>query len=131
MSASPLERLPRETLVSFATELLERGDTAFLRVSGELDVTAVDEVRAELRAIPPGVKELVVDLRETSFIDSTGIGVLLEAWNECSVRGLPMSLISGSGQVAQAFATSGLDRVVPTIHGVPVPRFDGLSMRPS
>jgi anti-sigma B factor antagonist len=107
--------------------LLERGDTAFLRICGELDVGSVDAVRAELAAMPAEATELIIDLRETEFIDSTGIGVLLEAWREANAKKLSASLVVGNGQVAQALETAGLDRIMPTIRGVPVPRLDGLS----
>jgi anti-sigma B factor antagonist len=105
--------------------MLLRGDTAFLRVIGELDMGHVDECREQLAKLPQTAKELILDLRETSFIDSTGIGLLLEAWKRTERSELPFSIMVGNGQVAHAIETAGLNRFVPTLPGVPVPKDDG------
>jgi anti-anti-sigma factor len=56
------------------------GDWGVLVVSGEVDLAAAPELRtclAELADV--GVRHLVVDLRRVTFLDSTGVGVLVAA----------------------------------------------------
>jgi anti-sigma B factor antagonist len=56
------------------------GDWGVLLVSGEVDLAAAPELRtclAELADV--GVRHLVVDLRRVTFLDSTGVGVLVAA----------------------------------------------------
>ena len=60
-----------------------------LSVAGEVDVSCADELRAAIDAqIAEGVTgELVVDLAEVPYIDSTGIGVLVGAAHRVSEAG--------------------------------------------
>jgi len=56
------------------------GDWGVLVVSGEVDLAVSSELRtclAELADV--GVRHLVVDLRRVTFLDSTGVGVLVAA----------------------------------------------------
>lgn len=47
-------------------------------VSGEVDVSASPDLRRQLVAlIEGGAHSLVIDLRDTTFIDSSGLGVLV------------------------------------------------------
>jgi len=54
-----------------------------LTLAGELDLAAVEGVRASLtEAYSEGPSRVVIDLRELTFIDSTGISFLLSAVKE-------------------------------------------------
>lgn len=64
----------------------------YVQVSGELDLANVDEFKRHLDGCRDG-ERLVVDATELSFIDSTGLGALVQARNE---RGLDLfTLIPG------------------------------------
>ena len=56
------------------------GDSRVIRVSGEVDVSNKDELNTAITsAQSEGAKEVEVDLSEVSYIDSSGIGVLVAA----------------------------------------------------
>jgi anti-sigma B factor antagonist len=56
------------------------GDSAAIALSGELDLASADELDAAIRsAEEAGTGRVVVDLSGVSFIDSTGLSVLLRA----------------------------------------------------
>lgn len=65
------------------------GENRRLDVTGEVDVSCADELRAAIDAqIAEGVTgELVVDLAGVPYIDSTGIGVLVGAAHRVSEAG--------------------------------------------
>lgn len=65
------------------------GENRRLDVTGEVDVSCADELRAAIDAqISEGVTgELVVDLAGVPYIDSTGIGVLVGAAHRVSEVG--------------------------------------------
>jgi anti-sigma B factor antagonist len=54
----------------------DEGDVAVIVVAGDVDVATAPELRAALRSLPPG-SQVVVDLCETRFMDSSGLAVLL------------------------------------------------------
>lgn len=82
-------------------------ETQLVRVSGELDLyTAPDFERAlQLDGVAGG--RIVVDLRECTFIDSTGLGILVAADRRNGGNGL--AIVAGSMEVLRAFEVSGLD----------------------
>jgi anti-anti-sigma factor len=56
------------------------GDTATLRLSGELDVASAPALREDVsRLVSEGCVHLVFDCDRLDFIDSTGLGVLIGA----------------------------------------------------
>lgn len=65
------------------------GQNRRLSVAGEVDVSCADELRAAIDAqIAAGVPgELVIDLAEVPYIDSTGIGVLVGAAHRVAEAG--------------------------------------------
>jgi len=65
------------------------GEHATVRLTGEFDMSAAFTVEPALeRALAePGVRALTVDLSDLSFIDSTGIGILLRlSTGRCAKR---------------------------------------------
>jgi anti-sigma B factor antagonist len=56
------------------------GDSAFIVLSGELDLSGTDRLEAAIRhAEESDIGRVIVDLTAITFIDSTGLGVLLDA----------------------------------------------------
>jgi anti-sigma B factor antagonist len=76
---------------------------------GELDLATAPVLDAQLRDVrDAGRDELVVDLRGLTFIDSTGVQLLLQ-WGTWAARtGRGFSLIPGSERVQMVFAITGI-----------------------
>lgn len=56
------------------------GDVELARVAGEVDASNVDQLSEKLlAAVPQDARALVLDLSETSYIDSSGIGLIFDA----------------------------------------------------
>jgi anti-anti-sigma factor len=69
------------------------GDVITLRVSGEIDLSNADQFDDELHSILNGTDhQLVLDLHECSFIDSTAIRVLIKIGQEQRERGRTLGL---------------------------------------
>jgi len=83
------------------------GDGTTLTLAGELDLATADIVREKLaEARGHGASRVVVDLRRLTFIDSTGIWLLLSAVKEEEGR---LSFIpSESAAVQRVFAVTGV-----------------------
>ena len=79
-------------------------------LAGELDLYNAEEVRhALLDTLAESPEVLVVDLAEVTFIDSTALGVLIEARSRMSDRG-GFRLAAPGLEVRRALEVSGLDR---------------------
>jgi anti-sigma B factor antagonist len=90
---------------------VDRSDGAVvLSLAGELDLYNAEEVRAALLEACSGEpKVLVVDLEEVRFIDSTALGVLIEARSRMSDRS-GFRLAAPGLETRRALEVSGLDR---------------------
>lgn len=88
------------------------GERAVVRVAGSIDVYAAPTFRERLeRQIHAGNKHLLVDLSGVSFLDSTGLSVLVGRLKHARHEGGRLELICPEGRVRQAFAITGLNKV--------------------
>ena len=88
---------------------------ATVPVDGEFEMARTFTVEPELeRALEqPGLERLTLDLSGTTFIDSTGIGVVLRLANDAESRGVELAIVPGPPEVQRVFATAGLTEVLP------------------
>ena len=74
-------------------ETFKTGDLAFIRLKGSL-TTGISLSSAENRiqqAVAEGTKKLVLDISQVSFVDSSGLGMLVQAFGtathaHCKIR---------------------------------------------
>jgi anti-sigma B factor antagonist len=82
--------------------------------AGELDIPSVGLLNAAVeRACGDGASSVTLDLRELSFIDSTGLAAIVLASRLCDTKGLELSLIPGSPSTQRLFEMTGLLDVLP------------------
>lgn len=87
------------------------GDAVVVAVEGELDLFTAPFLRDEVRdAIKQDGARLVLDLQQLSFMDSSGLSVLIEAWRLATSEGGGVSLAAPQAPVARILRTTGLDR---------------------
>ena len=86
------------------------GSACVVRLGGELDLYNADQVRTALgNACSDPPERVVVDLAEVEFIDSTALGVLIEARTKLGNR--RAFLLAAPGlETRRALEISGLDR---------------------
>jgi anti-sigma B factor antagonist len=97
----------------FDVEVEWRPTALYLRLVGELDLAAMDEFEDAIRQIElQGSDQVVIDLRRLDFIDSSGLGAIIDVWRRSSEDGVNVAVLQGPGQIQRAFEVTGLDRVV-------------------
>lgn len=100
----------------FVTSLDRDGGTATVSLRGEVDVLTVDQVRVALgEALAGAPTEIVVDLSELTFIDSTGLGALVFGFQRARDAGIRYRLARPTPMVRQILMLSGLLEVVELI----------------
>lgn len=88
-------------------------------IAGELDHFAAPQIRRRLDDIlcDPAVTHLVLDLENLTFMDSSGIGVLLGRLRELQARGGTLSVKNMQPPVEKLFRLSGLQQVISIEEG--------------
>ena len=84
------------------------GGVVTVSPAGELDLGTAPALDARLRGVASGSSDVVVDLRNISFIDSAGVHVLLRWAGESARRGRAFRVIPGSERVELVFALTGV-----------------------
>ena len=88
------------------------GDTYVISLVGEVDLYTAPEFKQQLlEVIGQDAKEVVVDFTDTTFIDSTTLGVLVGGVKRLRPEGGQLSLICGDRNIVKIFEITGLDRV--------------------
>jgi anti-sigma B factor antagonist len=97
----------------FAVEIEPARETVRLRPQGELDQATGPELREQVsELLEVGFEQLVIDLRGLSFIDVSGVRLLLGLAQQARCEGWRLSLTQGDDQVGRIFAlTETLDRL--------------------
>jgi len=80
--------------------------------SGILDSTQATSINAQVdEALDTGAKTLLVDLKETTFVDSSGLGTLVSALKRTREKGCQMAVCSINPQVKMLFELTSMDQV--------------------
>ena len=83
-----------------------------ISLAGEVDLYTAPEFKQQLlEVIGQGGKEVVVDFTDTTFIDSTTLGVLVGGVKRLRPNGGQLALICDDRNITKIFEITGLDRV--------------------
>jgi anti-sigma B factor antagonist len=87
-----------------------------ISLSGEVDLYTAPEFKQQLlEVISQDAQTVIVDLTNTTFIDSTTLGVLVGGVKRLRPNGGQLSLVCSDRNITKIFEITGLDRVF-TIH---------------
>jgi anti-sigma B factor antagonist len=97
---------------------IERADgvsSATLDLSGELDISTADRLKQAVGGllVEGGPRELTVDLRRLTFIDSSGLAAMVHASRQCAQHDCRLSVIRGIDSVHSVFELTGLHELLP------------------
>jgi anti-sigma B factor antagonist len=91
-----------------------RDDAYLISLSGEVDLYTAPEFKQQLlEVVGQGGKEVVVDFSDTTFIDSTTLGVLVGGVKRLRPNGGQLSLVCSDRNITKIFEITGLDKVFP------------------
>jgi anti-sigma B factor antagonist len=92
---------------------VEDTDSLLFRLTGELDLTTVDRLRAVVGPACGSGREIMLDLSRLSFCDSTGVGTFVWLHRQATAGGGRLLLAAPRRQVREVLKISGVDRAIP------------------
>ena len=96
----------------FDVDLQRSGDVVIVRPRGELDLATISQLRGALDGLECLV-QLVLDLRGLSFVDSSGLQLLVELNHRAQRDGFELTLIAPEPPVDRALRLCGLYEALP------------------
>jgi anti-anti-sigma factor len=99
--------------MSFHT--IKLGQNLVISLRGDFDALAVGELRPRFEElVEQRDSDIVVDLSEVDFMDSSGIGALVFMFKRLTSKGRKLAIITGSGQPMQMIEYLRINRTVTT-----------------
>jgi anti-anti-sigma factor len=91
----------------------DEGPYRIIAPAGEIDVlTAPAFIEAGLSSVDAGRCRLIIDMHQTSFIDSSGLAAFVLVQKAVAKRGGTLDLVGLVGRVERLFSMAGLDQVI-------------------
>jgi anti-sigma B factor antagonist len=92
----------------------ESGDTAFVNLTGNLDLNTSDELRQELRSLidTTKAKHIIIDVSEVGQVDSTGLSIIVEALRKSRDKQIDLALTGIQGSLKNVLNRTKLDTFV-------------------
>jgi anti-sigma B factor antagonist len=95
---------------SFSCQSGRNGDTAWVQPIGELDLDTAPRLEDELAAVHAhGDPRLVLDLRRLTFMDSTGLRLVIRWHTAARDEGFEFAIVPGSKVVQRVIRLTGMD----------------------
>ena len=86
-------------------------------IGGELDIATVGQFRTSISTLlGTGCRRIVVDLAETTFLDSSGIGALVWAAHRLHAAGGKLTVTNPDDQVTKILRVTGVEKVLLGSH---------------
>jgi anti-sigma B factor antagonist len=95
-------------------ETERRDDVTVLILRGEIDVYTAPRLRQTIvDLVDGGATRLVVDMEKVDFLDSTGLGVLVEGLKRVKNRDGNLSIVATQDKILKIFDITGLNKAFP------------------
>ena len=100
--------------VTLLMSSIRKRDILIVRLEGELDHHHAEEIRESLdkQLEDPSIRNLILDLGNLHFMDSSGIGVFIGRYKTISKRGGQVCITNVNPQLARILEVSGLYRIL-------------------
>lgn len=90
------------------------GDCAVLRIVGEIDIYTAPALRERLvELLVSRVTHVILDTSGVTFLDSSGLGVLVGAQKRMRAHDGSLALVAAQDRIVQLFRLTGLTRLFP------------------
>ncbi|WP_433331522.1 STAS domain-containing protein [Spirillospora sp. CA-294931] len=99
--------------MDFDIQLMNHDRCALVRVRGDIDVVSRTRFEEGLFEAVDAGPSMVVDMRQVTFCDSTGLNAIVAANRRALERGGHIALIALPPRVERVFRVTGIDKFVP------------------
>lgn len=95
-------------------EFKNKDDKLIIYMAGELDHHSAEEVRNKIddRLDRGNITKLIMDFSGVSFMDSSGIGVVIGRYKKLSTKGGNICVTRAKGSVKRVFELSGMFKII-------------------
>jgi anti-sigma B factor antagonist len=94
-------------------------DWTIIEVAGELDLNTAPALRQHIDGeVEAGAKQVAIEMSQVSFMDSTGLGMLVSVLKRLDARDGRMALVGIEGSPRKVVSITGVDERIPIVDRV-------------
>lgn len=96
--------------------IVEMEKTNMVCIRGEIDIYSIEKFRETIeQKIKTQAPEIILDCSELSYMDSTGMGVLIELRNKTKEMGQKIIMMNPRPNIKKLLALTGVDKIIEVI----------------
>ncbi|MBY7142394.1 STAS domain-containing protein [Virgibacillus sp. NKC19-3] len=105
--------------MNLVVDVVDQQETSTVHLSGEVDAYTAPELKAKLLPLTYHQGHTVnVDLKDVTYMDSTGLGVFISALKSTNEHESKLKLINIQERVLRLFKITGLDEIMDIDAGI-------------
>ncbi len=95
---------------------MKKNKTLIIQVSGEIDHHTAKELREKADAAleQMGGKNIIFGFQEVTFMDSSGIGVMIGRYKQIQSLGGRIAVVGANEKIGEIIRLSGLSKILPS-----------------
>ena len=93
-------------------ETVTTAEETLIRCIGKMTCTSAEALRRTVRPLFPETKRVVLDLKETTYLDSFGLGVLVSCYSSARRQDCQLRLINVNQQAEQIIRVTNLTYLI-------------------
>ena len=91
-------------------DLRQEGEKLFVDLKGDLDINSNKEFKEKVNSVQ-GVKKIIVNCENLSYIDSTGLGAFISIYKNIKEKGEKLVITGLKPHIKKIFLITDLDKV--------------------
>jgi len=95
------------------------GGVTIVKLAGRMDIVGASAADMQFAVLAGAKKKVVVDMAAVEFLASLGMRTLVMAAKSMSSKGGRLVLLDPQPNVEKVLTSSGVDTVIPIVHGLP------------
>jgi stage II sporulation protein AA (anti-sigma F factor antagonist) len=103
-------------------KFLNKGNVLVASIIGELDHHSAEYIRDKIdgELIKSTTKNIIFDFSKVSFMDSSGIGVIIGRYKNIQKLNGKAAIVKANDQISRIFLMSGVLKIVPLYDNIDV-----------
>ncbi|WP_243342229.1 STAS domain-containing protein [Anaerococcus sp. AGMB09787] len=96
----------------FEANLENNQEQILIRLKGDLDVYSEEDFRDFIENnISPENKDIVIDIEDLDYLDSTGLGMFMKIYNDNKEKGKKVKIINPKDNIKKLFEITDLTEI--------------------
>lgn len=99
--------------MSLSVDKSYKEENLVVSLTGELDASCAEELKQDVsKELDKNLTDVVFDMSNLAYIDSTGIGIIVFLMKKLSESGKELSIINAKANVLKIFNITGIDQLI-------------------